>query len=323
MMQMRQRHVAASVAAAAQSSDASDAAAAASSSSRRSFGMGGARTLPAAHLLAPLLLFFLVALFAFVLHRHTSLPQPLSADAPSSHFSEERARVHLHALCGAGRERTTGSYANEVVAPRYILSQLSALRGSLANSSDWRLDVSLHRPSGTFDLDFLAGFTSAYLNVTNIAARLVPLVQRHAGRRSDESSLLISGHFDSALDTQAATDNAANVANMLEAMRAIANGPPLASAVIFLFNGAEETILQAAHGFITQHKWAPTISAFLNFEGAGGSGRELVFQTGPKNDWLARAYSAAAPYPFASIMAQNIFQSGVRIITHSRCRMQH
>jgi len=34
-------------------------------------------------------------------------------------------------------------------------------------------------------------------------------------------------------------------------------------------NGAEEALMMGAHGFITTHKWAPTIDAVLNFDSAG------------------------------------------------------
>lgn len=47
---------------------------------------------------------------------------------------------------------------------------------------------------------------------------------------------------------------------MLEVLRVLAQQEKrLRHSVIFLFNGAEETPLQAAHGFITQHPWAKEI----------------------------------------------------------------
>lgn len=47
---------------------------------------------------------------------------------------------------------------------------------------------------------------------------------------------------------------------MLEVLRVLSQQEKrLRHSVVFLFNGAEETPLQAAHGFITQHPWAKEI----------------------------------------------------------------
>mgnify|MGYP002388346410 CR=1 FL=1 len=71
-----------------------------------------------------------------------------------------------------------------------------------------------------------------------------------------------------------------------------------------------QTLLQGSHGFITTHRWGRAVRTFINLEGAGGTGRELVFQTGPRNEWLVQALGQAAPYPFANILAQEVFQTG-------------
>uniref|UniRef100_A0A8C2I3M0 Endoplasmic reticulum metallopeptidase 1 n=1 Tax=Cyprinus carpio TaxID=7962 RepID=A0A8C2I3M0_CYPCA len=66
-----------------------------------------------------------------------------------------------------------------------------------------------------------------------------------------------------------------------------------------------------SHGFITQHPWAQQVRAFVNLEAAGVGGKEVVFQTGPENPWLVQAYVRAAVHPFASVVGQEVFQSGV------------
>lgn len=84
-----------------------------------------------------------------------------------------------------------------------------------------------------------------------------------------------------------ATDDLAACAVLLEVLRIISvTNTTLRHDLVFLFNGAEENILQASHGFITQHKWAKNLIAVVNMDACGAGGRELLFQVGPNNPWL-------------------------------------
>ncbi|KAM3600329.1 uncharacterized protein V6R79_021557 [Siganus canaliculatus] len=124
--------------------------------------------------------------------------------------------------------------------------------------------------------------------------------------------MLANCHFDSVANSPGASDDAVSCAVMLEVLHSLANqSTPLRHGVVFLFNGAEENILQASHGFITQHPWAKQVRAFINLEAAGVGGKEVVFQTGPENPWLVQAYVHAAKHPFASVVGQEVFQSGI------------
>lgn len=48
-------------------------------------------------------------------------------------------------------------------------------------------------------------------------------------------------------------------------------------------------------------------------EAVGAGGKELLFQVGPKNGWIAKAYANSVPYPFANILAQDLFQKAALI----------
>lgn len=100
--------------------------------------------------------------------------------------------------------------------------------------------------------------------------------------------------------------------SMLEVLRVLSreNTRPIHN-IIFLFNGAEETPLQGSHGFITNHKWAPSVRAVVNLEAAGAGGREILFQAGPGNIFLLDAYLKHAPHPNGQSAGEEIFQNNL------------
>ncbi|XP_068521941.1 endoplasmic reticulum metallopeptidase 1 [Anas acuta] len=250
---------------------------------------------------AAVVLLYLLALrgLVHVAHRHL-LSRPQRGGNP--HFSAHRARGYLDNLTAIG-PRTVGSPANEVLAVNYLLEQIRAIETESTDAH--KISVDVQRPTGSFSIDFLGGFTSYYANITNVVVKLEP-------RNGAEHAVLSNCHFDSVPNTPGASDDAVSCSVMLEILYTLSkSSEPLQHAVIFLFNGAEENILQASHGFITQHEWAKSIRAFINLEAAGVGGKELVFQTGPENPWLVQAYVYAAKHPFASVVAQEIFQSGI------------
>nr|XP_006627062.2 PREDICTED: endoplasmic reticulum metallopeptidase 1 isoform X1 [Lepisosteus oculatus] len=246
----------------------------------------------------------LAAIFLFVLWGlvHLSLQQ-LVIRTSTDEFNAIRARKHLEHITSVG-PRPVGSPENEVLTVNYLLSQIEKIKAESA-SGPHSISVDIQRPTGSFSIDFLGGFTSYYDKVTNIAVKLEP-------KQGAKHAMLANCHFDSVANSPGASDDAVSCAVMLEVLQSLSSlSTPLQHAVIFLFNGAEENVLQASHGFITQHPWAKLIRAFINLEAAGVGGKEIVFQTGPENPWLVQAYVHAAKHPFASVVGQEVFQSGI------------
>lgn len=98
----------------------------------------------------------------------------------------------------------------------------------------------------------------------------------------------------------------------MEILRVLSkNERPLRHSIVFLFNGAEEIGLNGAHGFITQHEWAQNCKALINLESTGSSGREMLFQSGPKHDWLIKMYRESVPKPFGQAIAEELFETGI------------
>lgn len=248
-----------------------------------------------------------LAALAGVARIDSALPAPLARHAaPAERFSGERAYEHLLNLTAIG-PRVAGSYENEVAAVAALVAAARAVAG--AASAHNRLQLDVHTASGGFPLAFLDGMNNVYRDVQSVVGRVSPA--GGAGPRP-RTALLLNCHFDTVPDSPGASDDGAGCAVVLEAARALAaSGRPLRHDVVFLLNGAEENILQASHAFVTRHPWAASVRAFLNLEACGAGGREVLFQAGPRDPWLLEVYADQVPHPFASSLAQELFESGL------------
>ncbi|EZA53278.1 Endoplasmic reticulum metallopeptidase [Ooceraea biroi] len=255
------------------------------------------------HLLFVLTFFLFVSFVIIVLEKN--LPEPITIDTEGLHpgrFVAEHARNHIVNLTSIG-PRIAGSYENEILAIRFLTTTINNVIGAAHENHKIVLDITKH--SGAFPLKFLDGMTNVYRNVQNVIVKVGP-------HRPMLHSLLLNCHFDSFLESPGGSDDGAGCAVMLEILRIVTQSPKvLKHNIIFLFNGAEENILQASHGFITQHPWAKEVRTFINLEACGAGGRELLFQAGPHNPWILETYAKSVPYPYASSLAQEIFESGI------------
>ncbi|XP_031332120.1 endoplasmic reticulum metallopeptidase 1-like [Photinus pyralis] len=213
------------------------------------------------------------------------------------HFITERAQQHLKALTSIG-PRVVGYAENEIQAVAYLTEAINSIR-QLAHASH-TIDFDLQLVSGSF----IYSTISAYSNVQNIVVKL------HA-KNSTNNSLLVNAHFDSAPTSPGGSDDGIHCAIMLEVLQKLTQTVNnLQHNIIFLFNGAEETGLQASHGFITQHKWAKEVRVVINLEATGVGGKEILFQSGPNSPWLIRYYKKV-PHPNGQVFGEEIFQSGI------------
>lgn len=190
--------------------------------------------------------------------------------------------------------RPSGSDANEIYAVNFIFRRVNQIQRDYANTSEITID---HQTVSGVHL------TSAYYrNAQNIVVKL-------QGLRNE--AVMVNCHFDSEPGSSGAGDNAVNCCTMLEILRVIAKSDHRNKySIVFLFNGREEGNregLQASHGFITQHKWANDVKAYINLDSLGLGGRELLFRSGPRHDWLIKKYRQSVPNPFGQVFAEEMF----------------
>src|SRR5215204_2651123 len=202
-------------------------------------------------------------------------PAPIPASAPPTEFSSERALVHLREI--AQRPHSTGSADNARVRD-YLVAQMRSLG----------LDTQVQEATGVGTRYARAG------HVRNVIGRL-------PGRTPGGLAVVLMSHYDGVEGGPAASDAGAGTAAVLETLRALRAGPPLAHDVIALITDGEEAGLLGAAAFVREHPWAKDVGVTLNFEARGTTGRALMFETGPGNLDVARVLRTAGDVSATSL----------------------
>lgn len=228
-----------------------------------------------------------VAILALVAWRERP-PRPQPATIAPAEFSAARAWPVLAYLADTIGYRVAGTPGTDSAAA-YLVGTLRRIPG---------VEVQVQEVSGAW----------APPSSHRVLAYTVRNVLVRIPGRSPEA-LLLSAHYDTPPGSVGAGDDGIAVASLVEIVRALAAGPPLVHTVIVNLNDGEEQGLVGAHGF-TQHPWMRDVRAFVNLESAGPHGKAILFQAGPGNPWLTSAYARSVPYPYGTVVAQDIFQSG-------------
>jgi len=225
-------------------------------------------------------------LFAALAIWLTRPPRPVPATAPASEFSAYRAQRAVAVV--ASQRHPVGSAANAQVRA-YILRRCRTL-----------------------------GLAPTVLDTTALVAKngevtvghVQDIIARLPGRQPGGKAVLVLAHYDSQPQSPGAGDDGAGVAAMLETIRALRAGPPLARDVIWLFTDGEEAGLLGARAYAADTaRLRREVGVALNFEGRGNAGPSLTFEVSPQNGWVIREYARAAPAPIASSLFYEAYRN--------------
>ncbi|WP_161889851.1 M20/M25/M40 family metallo-hydrolase [Pontibacter russatus] len=228
--------------------------------------------------------FLLLALTGFALLSIYLLqpPSPKPADAPTTEFAAGRAMQHVRELAQEPHAMGTAAHAE---ARKYLLQEMRQLG---------------LRPQVQEATAVNEAGKAAYVGyVYNLIGRL-------EGTGAGNEAILLMAHYDSQPNARGAADDGAGVAAILETVRALQQSEPLAHDVIVLLTDGEEYGLYGAKAFM-KHPWAQDVALVLNLEARGNEGPSMTFEVSPQNGWVVKQYIAAAPYPFVSSLAYEIY----------------
>ena len=230
---------------------------------------------------APLVAILVVAIMA-ALSLKSLWPKTAPAGGLAS-FSAERAMAHVEAL--AAKPRPAGSAAHRA-AREYIVT---ALRESAGLDAEVRDAVAT---STRYGLPYDAA------RVHNVVATI---------RGADPSRrIVLMAHYDTVLTSPGAGDDAAGVATLLEAGRALAVEYGGAPEVTLLFTDAEEVGAVGAEAFLASGVLDPERTTVLNFDARGTGGPYALIETAGDEGRLVRAVARSGAPVAASSLAPTL-----------------
>jgi hypothetical protein len=234
----------------------------------------------------------LLLALAWAATRPPQLPQPMAADAPAAQFSAARAFAHVEQLAQA--PRPIASDANRA-ARQYLVERVRRLG---LEPEVQRATVQKQRVDRDNNVEVILGV------VHNVVAVLPGTAPDHAQR----PALLLASHYDTGKGTLGAADGGAPVAAMLETLRALRAGAPLANDVVFLFADGEHVSALGTKAFVDEHPLARRIGLALRFDGAGNRGPLVLYNTHGADSDTIHGWYASGPGMYGSSLMRYVDQ---------------
>ncbi len=214
----------------------------------------------------------------------TRPPAPLGPDAPLDAFSGARARTVLERIQGSAKPHPVDTAENAAVRGR-IAQEISALGLTPEERTAFACDA-----------------WGSCATVHNLLVRL-----EATSDRATAKTVLLAVHFDSVGAGPGAGDDGAGVAAVLETLRALRAGGPLARTVLAWIDDGEEVGLLGAEAFAQQPE-AASVGAVVNLEARGTAGQSLMFETRRDNAWVIAALARELPHPAMTSIFYTIYQ---------------
>jgi hypothetical protein len=225
------------------------------------------------------------------------MPAPAAMPPPAAQFSAARAGVDLAALARAPRPIASGANREARV---YLLARLRAIG----------LEPQVQRALVQKNyVDYNANYETTMGVVHNVVVRLPGA----APDRLRRPSLLLVAHIDSdhaSLDAS----GAAPLAALVDALRALRAGAPLANDVLVLFADGEHVGSLGMQAFAEQHPWAREVGLALRFDGGGSGGPLLLYNTFKVNSAAIDGWLRAAPDVEGSSLMHEVHQLAPRAL---------